>query len=96
MLSDSLDRTSFVLLGEVAHRCSPWGKVDSSGVGMLQSRQDAQERRLADPVRSDDSDSHSTRDDERDVVEDYLPADGARHPAGTQGGYLGVTRTGER
>ena len=64
------------LLRQVADRA---GAHDPSSVGRFEPRKDAQERRLADPVRTDDADPVARRDDERDAPQHVGGAEALRY-----------------
>src|SRR5262249_61350882 len=68
-------------------------------VGRLQPREDAEEGRLADPVRADDADAVARRDDQRDAVEHLDGGVGLGNVTCTERARHGLTsfdRKGER
>src|SRR5207253_755070 len=65
-----LARERVELLRQVAGRQPRRAQPDATALRLVQPREQAQQRRLADPVRADDSDAAARADGERDAAED--------------------------
>ncbi len=87
-----LARQRVELLRQVADEPIP---DDLARIRRLEPGEDAQERRLADPVRAGETDARAGRHDERDFVEDGARAKALRDMTdGQQGGTSAERRTG--
>ncbi len=72
------------LLGQVADRQEPRRPLDGARIGSLGARQDAEQRRLADPVGAHHADAVASVDSQRHPDEDVLAAERTRDPTGAQ------------
>ena len=74
VVAQALARHRVALLGQPADGGGGRRPLDRAAVRHLESRQDAQQRRLADAVRPDDAEARAGRDGHADVLEDDLRA----------------------
>ena len=68
--AQGLAGTRVELLREVADREIARAEPDEAPLGLVEPREQAQQRRLAGPVRADDADPAARADGERDAAED--------------------------
>jgi hypothetical protein len=61
-------------LREVADRERRGSAPDRAGVRLVEAREDAEQRRLADPVRADEADPAARDERQRDTAQDELGA----------------------